>query len=92
MKNFNEWLALKLTKLVSSMWCAYFFAVLAIIGFPYGSTNLHDYVSWLSQTFIQLVMLSVIMVGQELMTQHHDKHAKRTEDMHRKLDRLLKKK
>lgn len=87
---FNNWLALKITKTVSTMYCAYFFAILAIIGFPYGSEAIKDYIQWLSQTFIQLTMLSIIMVGQELLTQHHKKHTKHLEDIHKKLDRLLK--
>lgn len=90
MEKFNEWLALKITKGVSTMTCAYFFAALAIFGFPYGSHAIKDYVQWLSQTFIQLTMLSIIMVGQNIMSKSHDEHAQRTEDLHDKLDALMK--
>jgi len=92
MKNFNEWLAVKITSVVSTMYCAYFFAFLAILGFPYGASTLIPYIQWLSQTFIQLTMLSVIMVGQELLQKNHTKHHKDMEDVHRKLDKALKKK
>jgi len=81
MKNFNEWLALSLTKGVATMWCAYLFAFLAILGFPYGSSALKDYIQWLSQTFIQLTMLSIIMVGQDIMTTHHEAHADKLDEI-----------
>jgi hypothetical protein len=64
---FNEKLAIGLTKSVGTMICAYIFAVLAIIGFPGFQATPTQYVQWLSQTFIQLVMLSVIMVGQAVL-------------------------
>jgi hypothetical protein len=83
MKHFNDWLALKITNGVATMSCAYLFAFIAILGFPYGSTSIPAYVQWLSQTFIQLTMLSIIMVGQKVMTDHHEDHAE-------KLDEVLK--
>ncbi len=76
MKRFNEWLALKITSAVSTMYCAYLFAILAVFGFPYGALGLAPYVQWLSQTFIQLTMLSVIMVGQELLNKQQKEHHK----------------
>ncbi|MDQ6899279.1 MAG: hypothetical protein M3072_07210 [Candidatus Dormibacteraeota bacterium] len=72
---FNKWLAVKLTTGVGTMWCAYAFAILAIVGFPLGSTNPTQYVQWASQTFIQLVMLSVIMVGQNVISAAQDARA-----------------
>jgi hypothetical protein len=43
------------------MWCAYLFALLALLGLPQAAGGgLLAFVQWLSQTFIQLVMLSVI--------------------------------
>ena len=32
--NFNSWLAVKITNVVGTMWCAYAFALLALISFP----------------------------------------------------------
>lgn len=65
---FNDRVAILLTKGVGTMVCAYIFAVLAIIGFP-GLVNaqISQWVQWTSQTFIQLTMLSVIMVGQSVL-------------------------
>jgi|SRR5437660_2184426 len=65
---FNDKLAILLAKGVGTMICAYIFAILAIIGFP-GLVNAQtsQWVQWTSQTFIQLTMLSVIMVGQAVL-------------------------
>jgi hypothetical protein len=77
MNNINKLLdraAVAITSAVGTMWCAIGFAALAIIGFPYGANDLTSYVQWFSQTFIQLVMLSVIMVGQNLLSDKHDQN------------------
>src|SRR3984893_11933128 len=63
---FNTWLAVKVTNGIGTMWCAYAFAALAIVSLP-SAINAHSavvLVSWISQTFLQLVLLSVIIVGQ----------------------------
>ena len=64
----NAWLAVKVTSLVGSMWCAYLFAVLALVSLPsaLSTGNTVVIVAWISQTFLQLVLLSVIMVGQNV--------------------------
>jgi len=64
---FNQKVAVLLTRWVGSMLCAYLFALIALIGFPGFSATPMQYVQWLSQCFIQLVMLSVIMVGQKVL-------------------------
>jgi hypothetical protein len=85
MRRANEWLAIQLTRLVGTMWCAYVFVGLAVLGIPYGSRSLPDYVQWLSQTLIQLVMLSVIMVGQRLISDQQAAHGERLNAVHRHL-------
>lgn len=75
----NGKIALALTKGVGTMWCAYVFAALALVALPQaiqGGTL--AMVQWISQTFIQLVMLSVIMVGQNLLSAASDKRAEDT--------------
>lgn len=64
----NAWLAVKITTAVGSMWCAYVFAGLALVSLPSAlqSGDKVIIVSWLSQTFLQLVLLSVIIVGQNV--------------------------
>ncbi len=77
---FNGRIALGLTAIVGSMWCAYAFAVLALIALPGAleSGGLLPLIQWVSQTFIQLVMLSVIMVGQNIMGRAADKRSEMT--------------
>jgi hypothetical protein len=75
----NGKLAVLITKGVGSMWCAYVFAAIALISLP---DALHQgtvaVVSWISQTFLQLVLLSVIMVGQQVLAKASDKQALQT--------------
>ncbi len=76
---FNGWLAVQITNVVGSMWCAYAFAALALISLPEAiHQGVFALVSWLSQTFIQLVLLSVIMVGQRVLAKAADKQALQT--------------
>ncbi len=77
---FNGKIALTLTTIVGTMWCAYAFAVLALIALPSALSggSLLDLIQWISQTFIQLVMLSVIMVGQNILSRASDKRADMT--------------
>jgi hypothetical protein len=65
-----------LTATVGTMWCAYAFAILALVVLPEAvAGGLLTTVQWVSQTFIQLVMLSVIMVGQNILGRAADKRA-----------------
>ena len=77
---FNGKIALILTTIVGTMWCAYAFAVLALVALPSAiqGGSVLDLVQWVSQTFIQLVMLSVIMVGQNILSRASDKRADMT--------------
>ena len=76
---FNGWLAVRITKIVGSMWCAYVFAAIALISLPQAiHAGVYALVAWLSQTFLQLVLLSVIMVGQQVLTKASDKQAQQT--------------
>lgn len=63
---FNRALAEKVTSAVSTMWCAYIFAAIALVSLP-AALKTGDpivIVAWVAQTFLQLVLLSIIMVGQ----------------------------
>ena len=76
----NGKIALVLTTVVGTMWCAYAFAALALVALPSALSGgrLLDLIQWISQTFIQLVMLSVIMVGQNILGRASDKRADMT--------------
>ena len=65
---FNSNLAAKITTGVATMWCAYVFAAIALVSLPVTlqSRNLITIVAWIAQTFLQLVLLSIIMVGQNV--------------------------
>jgi hypothetical protein len=76
---FNTSVALLVTRVVGSMWCAYAFALFDLISLPEairGGTS--TIVSWVAQTFLQLVLLSVIMVGQNVQAAAADKRAEAT--------------
>ena len=79
---FNQWFAVKVTKGVGTMWCAYAFAALALVSLPsaIASGSAVTLVSWMSQTFLQLVLLSVIIVGQNVLAAAADKRAAATYD------------
>ncbi len=74
---FNTWLALNITKSVGSMWMAYAFAVLALISFPaaIASGQVIIIVAWVAQTFLQLVLLPIIIVGQNVIQAANDARA-----------------
>ena len=76
MQRFNTWIACKITGAVGTMWCAYLFALLAIVSLPeavHGGTA--TLVAWVAQTFLQLVLLSIIIVGQKVDGAASDKRA-----------------
>lgn len=76
---FNGRLAERITNGVGTMWCAYIFTILALISLPSAiSGGTATLISWIAQTFLQLVLLSVIMVGQKIAAQASDKQALQT--------------
>jgi hypothetical protein len=76
---FNGWLAVKITNVVGTMWCAYAFAALALISLPAAiSAGTAPLIAWIAQTFLQLVLLSIIMVGQKVAAAASDKQAFQT--------------
>ncbi len=77
----NAKIAVFLTNIVGSMWCAYVFAVIALIGLrPALEPGGEGIIAWIAQTFLQLVLLSVIMVGQNVQSVASDIRSQRTYD------------
>ena len=77
---FNNRLASLVTKAVGTMWAAYLFAAIALVSLPgaidayrRGDTVLA--IGWLSQSFLQLVLLPIIIVGQNVISAHQDARA-----------------
>jgi hypothetical protein len=86
----NAKIAVLITRLVGSMWCAYVFAIIAFIGLrPALKPGGEGLIAWIAQTFLQLVLLSVIMVGQAVQSAASDARSEQTyEDTVKILDAL----
>src|ERR1700722_10020276 len=86
----NAKIAVFLTNIVGSMWCAYVFAIVALFGLrPALRPGGEGLVAWIAQTFLQLVLLSVIMVGQNVQSVASDIRSQHTyDDTVQILDRL----
>ena len=73
----NERIGLVITKGVGTMWAAYLFFALTLVSLPaaIASGNTLIIVSWLAQTFLQLVLLPIIIVGQNLQAKDAERRA-----------------
>jgi hypothetical protein len=80
MQRFNAKLGLRVTVVVGTMWAAYLFTILALVSLPsaISSGNSIIIVSWIAQTFLQLVLLPIIIVGQNQQAVAADKRAEQT--------------
>ena len=89
-EGFNAKLALLITRSVGTMACAYLFALIALISLPDAiKAGRPAIISWIAQTFLQLVLLSIIMVGQAVQSAASDTRAeKEFKDTETILDRL----
>jgi hypothetical protein len=90
-EGFNAKVALVITRSVGTMACAYVFAAIALISLPaaINSGQVIVIVAWIAQTFLQLVLLSIIMVGQSVQSAASDaRAAKEFTDTETILDRL----
>ena len=83
---FNRRLGITVTNAVATMWCAYAFAAIALISLPAalrlsfvaGSFRPLPIVTWVAQTFLQLVLLAVILFGQNMQSEKGDARAEAT--------------
>lgn len=73
----NDRVGLGITRRVGTMWAAYLFAALSLVSLPaaIASGNLIIIIGWIAQTFLQLVLLPIIIVGQNIQAQSADKRA-----------------
>lgn len=76
----DAWLAVKITQAVGTMACAWVFAAIALVSLPsaIASGSPVVVVQWLSSVFIQLVLLSIIMVGQRVQSLAADQRSEAT--------------
>lgn len=77
---FNNWLALMITRGVGTMWAGYLFVLIALVSLPQALSaflagDTVTGITWLSQSFLQLVLLPVIMVGQRVISEAQDLRA-----------------
>jgi hypothetical protein len=77
---FNAKVGLKITVIVGTMWTAYLFTCLALVSAPsaFGTGNTLIIVAWIAQTFLQLVLLPIIIVGQNVLAKAADARAEAT--------------
>ena len=82
MGRFNAKVGLKITVIVGTMWCAYLFTVLALVSAPsaFKTGDSIIIVAWIAQTFLQLVLLPIIIVGQNVQAAAADARAQATYD------------
>ena len=73
----NGKIGLFITKSVGTMWAAYAFVALTLISLPaaIASGNTLVIVAWVAQTFLQLVLLPIIIVGQNIQAASADARA-----------------
>jgi hypothetical protein len=77
---FNNRLAVLITKTVGTMWAAYVFMLISLVSFPqawsaFARGDTYIGVAWLSQSFLQLVLLPIIIVGQNVISASQDARA-----------------
>ena len=74
---FNAAVAVRITRIVGTMYCAYVFTLIALVALPaaieQGSPTV--LVNWLSSNFLQLVLLPIIIVGQNVISAAQDARA-----------------
>jgi hypothetical protein len=78
----NAKIGLKVTLIVGTMWCAYLFTLLALVSAPsaLGTGDSIIIVAWIAQTFLQLVLLPIIIVGQNVQAAAADARSQATYD------------
>ena len=77
MAKFNYWLAVKITNGIGTMWCAYVFIIIDLLMLP-PVIKAHDIIVWvtyIAQTVLQLVLLPIIMVGQNVIQAQNESKA-----------------
>jgi uncharacterized membrane protein len=76
---FNARFGLWITVIVGTMWCAYLFTLIALVALPDAIRGgAYTTVVWLSSSFLQLVLLPIIIVGQNIQAKAADKRAEET--------------
>ncbi len=100
--SWHEKIGLRITLVVGTMLTAFVFTVIALISLP-AAIHTHDIiilVGWIAQTFLQLVLLPIIIVGQNVQSKHdqvkadeefklNQREEQQNEEIIKKLDTIL---
>jgi len=81
---FNNWLAVLITKSVGTTWAAYLFVLIALVSLPQAFAAFVEGdtvtgIAWFSQSFLQLVLLPIILVGQNVISTTQNVRAQQAE-------------
>ncbi len=73
----NYQIAVKITNVVGTMWCAYAFLVIDLLMLPpvIRANDVIVWVTYIAQTVLQLVLLPIIMVGQNVIQAQNEAKA-----------------
>ncbi|HUZ40802.1 MAG TPA: DUF1003 domain-containing protein [Acidimicrobiales bacterium] len=75
----NARFGLRITLVVGTMWMAYIFTIIALLALPDAiKQGTYYIIVWLSSSFLQLVLLPIIIVGQNIQARAADKRAEET--------------
>ncbi len=75
----NARFGLRVTLAVGTMWCAYVFTIIALFALPDAiKQGVYFIIVWLSSSFLQLVLLPIIIVGQNIQAVASDRRAEET--------------
>lgn len=76
-KKLNYWIAVKITNGVGTMWCAYAFLIIDLFMLPpvIKANSVMVWVTYIAQTVLQLVLLPIIMVGQNVIQAQNEAKA-----------------
>ncbi len=89
----NAAVGLRITVLVGTMWCAYLFAAIALISLPDNIHSTQLLILWISSSFLQLVLLPIIIVGQNIQSRAADARSTKTfedvQDVRDKVDHVI---
>jgi hypothetical protein len=74
---FNTRVGLKITMIVGTMWTAYLFTLLTLVSAPaaFKTGDRIIIIAWIAQTFLQLVLLPIIIVGQNVQAAAADERS-----------------
>lgn len=84
-------IGLRITNVVGTMWCAMLFLVIAVISGP-AAFRTHDpviIVQWISGAFLQLVLLPIIIVGQNQQSKRDEAQSDEDYEVNKKAEKEI---